>query len=131
MTVHGELNFELGGFIIQLTAVLCDALRIVLQGVLLQGQKLDPLSYVILVSPICGTILGFVFAVISCLPDGYMGEGMTLPSSDKLYQWSPWIIADCAVAFGLNVSIAMFIQHAGPMSFVICQLFKDIVAVGT
>merc|ERR1740121_251754 len=57
LTIKGELNFSLDGFLIQLTGGICECARIVLQSVLLSGKKLDALSYVLIISPICFFLL--------------------------------------------------------------------------
>jgi drug/metabolite transporter (DMT)-like permease len=129
LTVKGELDFQVVGFFIQLSAVLCEAVKIVLQGFILQGKKVDPLSYVLLVSPFCGVILLGTLLAIMAAPAGMAPQDLALPSMAAIRQWSPWLLANCCVAFCLNVSIAVTIKYTGPMSYLMCQLLKDVLAV--
>jgi len=129
LTIKGELNFVFAGLAMQGGAILCEAVRIVLQATLLSGKKLDPLSYVLCISPICGVLLGFLALILLHLPAEYAMEGMTMPSSAQLRLWAPWLIADSLLAFCLNVSIAALIKYSGPMTYLMCQLLKDVLAV--
>jgi len=129
LTIRGELNFVFAGLAMQMGAILCDSVRIVLQAVLMSGKKLDPMSFVLCVSPICGGLLGFVALLLMHLPAEYAIEGMTTPSSAQLRLWAPWLIADSLLAFCLNVTIAAVIKYSGPMTYLMCQLLKDVLAV--
>jgi len=129
LTIKGEMNFVLAGLLIQVSAILLEAIRVVLQAVLLSGMKLDPLSYVLCVSPICFVLLGVVACGLHQLPADYAPDGMKMPSSAEVKFWAPWLLASSLIAFCLNVSIAALIKHSGPMTFLMCQLVKDILAV--
>jgi len=129
LTIQGEMNFVLAGLFIQVSAILCDAIRVVLSAVLLSGKKLDPLSYVLCVSPICGALLGVVACGLHLLPADYAPDGMKMPSTAEVKFWAPWLLASALNAFCLNVSIAALIKHSGPMTYLMCQLLKDILAV--
>mmetsp|Transcript_3602 Transcript_3602/g.7880 ORF Transcript_3602/g.7880 Transcript_3602/m.7880 type:complete len:376 (-) Transcript_3602:73-1200(-) len=127
LTIHGEAHFSLVGFILQLAAILCEATRIILQGLLLQGKKLDPLSYVLTTSPFCGALLVIVLAISA--PIGNKPEDMELPLWSEVWKWAPLLLADAVLAFFLNVSIALVLKYTSPMSYVMCQLVKDCLAV--
>jgi len=129
LTIQGEMNFVLAGLFIQVSAILCEAVRVVLQALLLSGKKLDPLSYVLCVSPICGMLLGLVACGLQLLPADYAPDGMTMPSTAEVKIWAPWLLASSLIAFCLNVSIAALIKHSGPMTYLMCQLLKDLLAV--
>jgi len=129
ITIKGELNFVFAGLAMQMGAIVCEALRIVLQALLLSGKKLDPLSYVLYISPICGVLLSFLAIALVYLPAEYAIEGMTMPSFAQLRLWAPWLIADSLLAFCLNVSVAALIKYSGPMTYLMCQLLKDVLAV--
>jgi len=135
VTVRGEMHFVMIGFLMQLAAILLECGRIILQGLVLSdtgsggGRKLDPLSYVLLITPICTVLLSVLLWVTVMLPPGVAGQGLALPSYAEVVYWLPWLIGDAAVAFCLNVSIAAIIKRTSPMSYVFCQLMKDIVAV--
>jgi len=126
-TIKGETNFSLCGFILQLAAIVCEACRIILQGLLLQGKKLDPLSYVLTTSPFCGALL--VISLLISMPIANKPRDMELPHWSEVWHWAPWLVADAILAFFLNVSIALVIKYTSPMSYMMCQLVKDCVAV--
>lgn len=134
VTVRGEMHFVMIGFLMQFAAILLECVRIILQGLLLSdtggGRKLDPLSYVLLITPICTVLLTLLLVVTVMLPPGVAGLGLALPSYAEVVYWLPWLIGDAAVAFCLNVSIAAIIKRTSPMSYIFCQLMKDMVAVG-
>lgn len=129
LTIKGEMNFVLAGLMMQLGAIFCEAMRVVLQAMLLSGKKLDPLSYVLCTSPICGALLGVCALCLAYFPSDNEPEGMRLPSAAQLRVWSPCLLASALLAFCLNVSIAALIKFAGPMTYLMCQLVKDVFAV--
>merc|ERR1719382_1221607 len=88
LTIKGELNLELIGFVIQLSAILCESVRLIIQGVLLKGKKLDPLSYVMLSSPVCGVILFIALLVVKIVPDE--PADLALPLWSEVMYWAPW-----------------------------------------
>jgi hypothetical protein len=65
LTIQGELNFSMQGFTLQFTSQFFESTKIVLQSLLLShaGRKLDALTYVLLVMPLCGVVLGVATAV--------------------------------------------------------------------
>jgi len=129
LTMRGELNFHFFGFMLQICAVLCDAVRVVLQSVQLYGKRVDPLSYVLLMSPSCGVLVICALLVISAIPSGVVGPDLALPAVSEVLHWAPWLVADSILAFVLNISIAMVIQDNGPLSYIMCGIMKDVVAV--
>jgi len=131
MTVKGELHFELVGFIVQSWAVVCECVRVILQALMLSGdgKKLDPLSYVLVISPICFMILGSALAVLCYLPKGMLGRDLALPTIEDFKAWWPLLLLDSMLAFALNVSIAALIKHTSPVGYILCQILKDVAAV--
>jgi len=130
LTLKGQMHFELLGFVIAITAVLCDAGRVVLQSVLLYGKRLDPLSYVLLISPSCGVLVMCTILVIMTVPSEVVGPDLALPTISEVVHWAPWLVADSMLAFSLNISISMVIQDNGPLTYIMCGIMKDVVAVG-
>mmetsp|Transcript_100126 Transcript_100126/g.258800 ORF Transcript_100126/g.258800 Transcript_100126/m.258800 type:complete len:386 (-) Transcript_100126:103-1260(-) len=129
LTITGELNFVWDGFCIQVSSMVCECLRIVLQSVLLSGKKLDALSYVLVVSPVCFLLLGSLMLLLVLLPPGALGAGLALPTAAKLQEFAPLLAANCALAFALNVSIALLIKNTSAVSYIFCGVLKDILAV--
>merc|ERR1719281_1035838 len=51
--VTGEVTFSRMGFLIQISSQLCEVIKIMLQQKLMHGLKLDPLTTVMVMSPVC------------------------------------------------------------------------------
>lgn len=127
LTVKGEINFSLEGFILQGASQVMDSLRIVLQGLVLRGVglKLDALSYVLITSPICFALLS---GTLLCEKTVGTTELLRLPGWESTVWW-PFLLANACVAVGLNISMAFVIQRITPMQFVMCGIAKDIFVV--
>jgi len=130
MTIHGEVNFSMTGFAIQGLSQLFESAKIVLQAMLLTsaGRKLDALTYVMLVMPLCALILGAGICVLVAFPHSHF---MT-PQWHHLEQWWPHLFANACIAFMLNVVIALFVKHSSAIAFILAGIVKDamIVTVG-
>jgi len=123
LTIQGELHFSLAGFLIQASGQIFESLRIVLQGVLLTGKKLDPMTYQLLISPLCFLFLASFMGCAS-----FAGPSMSklgLPPMSLVIAWWPILLANGLVAFALNVSIALFMKMSSPVSFVLAGIVKD------
>jgi hypothetical protein len=131
LSVHGEIAFEMTGFIIQFSALMCESTRVVLQGKMLSnhGTRLDPLSYVMLISPMCFVFLALFLFMTCFLPDDVLGRGLHMPPWEDVKTWSPILLANALIAFGLNVSIAVMIKRTSPTSYIFTQVVKDLVVV--
>eukprot|EP00403_Amphidinium_massartii_P037627 CAMPEP_0178437398 /NCGR_PEP_ID=MMETSP0689_2-20121128/34973_1 /TAXON_ID=160604 /ORGANISM="Amphidinium massartii, Strain CS-259" /LENGTH=348 /DNA_ID=CAMNT_0020059601 /DNA_START=89 /DNA_END=1132 /DNA_ORIENTATION=+ len=130
LSVHGELNFTLVGFLIQIVALLFEGTRINLQMVILSGSgRLDPLSYVLLISPMCLMLMVLALVVIHALSLGNLVPGVTVPTAETLMSYGPHLALNCLLAFCLNVSIAFLIPAVSSMGYIFCQVTKDICAL--
>lgn len=129
LTIHGEVNFSWTGFLIQGAGQIFECCKIVLQAVLLTsaGRKLDALTYVMLVMPLCAVLLGAGMCVLNFLPH----EHFLTPSWRHLEQWWPHLLANACVAFVLNVVIAFFIKYASAVAFILAGIIKDAMIVAT
>lgn len=127
MTIHGELNFSQQGFFIQGLSQLFECTKIVLQAMLLSnsGRKLDALTYVMLVMPLCALILGVALFPLVLWPNPHL---MT-PSWADLVLWSPYLFLNAGVAFCLNVVIALFIKYSSAVAFILAGMAKDAMIV--
>jgi hypothetical protein len=127
--VTGQVNFSPVGFAIQLSSQIFEVVRIILQSILLSsaGLKLDALTYVLTVMPACFVILVMVLASLSALA-AYgitIGSDFSSPSqADFVHVW-PLLVGNVALAFALNVSIALFIKNSSAVSMVLAGLLKD------
>jgi hypothetical protein len=131
--VHGEVNFSPVGFLIQLTSQMFEVCRIILQSILLSsaGLKLDALTYVLTVMPACFVTLLMVLGVISAL-DAFgipIGSDFSSPNQADLMRAWPLLLANAALAFALNVSVALFIKVSSAVALVLAGLLKDCCAV--
>mmetsp|Transcript_94881 Transcript_94881/g.267891 ORF Transcript_94881/g.267891 Transcript_94881/m.267891 type:complete len:358 (-) Transcript_94881:124-1197(-) len=124
LTIQGEINFSLLGFLIQGSSQLFESLKIVLQAKLLTnaGQKLDVLSYVLLVTPIC---LVFLFGVIGVSAFIFPSHLVSLPMWSDIKAWWPYLLVNASVAFLLNVLVAIFMQRSSAMAFILAGIVKD------
>lgn len=126
--VDGELNFNIAGFLIQVTAGVCEAMKTILQSLLLAGKgfKLDPMSLVLTLMPMCGLLLsGVLIFHISLMPLSFV----TLPTWDEAWAWRVLIGASICNAFALNVAIAVFLKYLSPVVYILTGNIKDIVVV--
>jgi drug/metabolite transporter (DMT)-like permease len=119
LCVSGDVHFALMGFIFQLCSQFAECSRAVLNEIVLNGDlKLDPLTYTLLVSPVCLVVL-------------VIGSAITWNSEvipDFVKMW-PWIIPNSCLAFLLNVWIYTVIQTTSAVGFIITGVVKDIVLV--
>jgi hypothetical protein len=125
MSIHGEMRFSAVGFGFQITAQSAEVCKILLQQMIMQGSaKVDPLTMVMIMSPLC-------LVTLSC------GLYFLPPS---IGGWQPDIIVqaqkhwvhlalNCCNAFLLNVTVATVIKYASGVSFVLAGVIKDVCIV--
>ncbi|RWA03531.1 hypothetical protein EKO27_g11573 [Xylaria grammica] len=118
----GELKFDGLGFIIQVTGIVCEALRLVMVQRLLSSDefKMDPLVSVYYYAPACAIINGF-FTILIELPRMTMG--------DILQVGLITLIANAFVAFLLNVSVVLLIGKTNAVVLTMSGVLKDILLV--
>lgn len=128
LTIEGELRFSFTGFVIQGTSQFFESAKIVLQAIILSGagKKLDPLSYVLLVMPLCFMVLG---SLICGLVFVYPIETFRTPNFADLAEWWPMLLANACVAFALNVTVAVFMKNSSAVAFILAGITKDAVIV--
>lgn len=119
LSVHGEVNFALIGFIIQLISQLGECSKNVLGDWLMNGNmKLDPLTYTMFMAPVCLVVLIIGSAVT--------WKATILPDIAKMW---PLLIPNCCIAFALNVTIAVLIKRCSAIAFVLAGIVKDVAIV--
>jgi drug/metabolite transporter (DMT)-like permease len=119
LCVSGEIHFAVIGFFIQLSSQLAECARAVCAEIVLNGDlKLDPLSYTLLVAPVCLVVLA-VGSAITWTPS---------VTHDFAQMW-PLIIPSALLAFILNVWIALVIKEVSAVGFIVTGIVKDIVLV--
>lgn len=124
LTIEGELNFSIVGFAIQGCGQLCECTKVVLQGLLLSnaGMKLDAPSFVLLVSPVCLVcLLTFISIFHTVAPDG----AMKVPQWEDIQTWWPFLLVNGALAFLLNIIVALFIKNTSAVALILAGIVKD------
>lgn len=124
LTIHGEVNFSLLGFTLQVSSQFFESLKIVLQAMLLcnAGKKLDALTYVLLVMPLCFVVLSnLLFVLLFVWPN----EHFPTPQWSDMVAWWPHLLANACLAFSLNVVIALFVKHSSAVAFILTGILKD------
>lgn len=121
MTSVGEAAFSMVGFIFQSLAILFESSRLVLTNILLKALKLDPLSSLYYIAPMCAFFIGISFVVF---------EYDHLPWS-RLTDASFLLLmaANGCVAFTLNVAVVMLISNTSALTLTLAGIFKDIMLV--
>lgn len=130
MTIHGEVNFSWTGFAIQGTSQLFECCKIVLQAMLLTSagkKKLDALTYVMLVMPLCAIILSLGMCALAFFPH----EHFLVPDWHHVEAWWPHLLANACIAFALNVVIALFVKYSSAVAFILAGIVKDAMIVTT
>jgi hypothetical protein len=116
---HGELRFNLIGFITQAAAVAFEASRLVMIQILLHGLKMDPLVSLHYYAPVCALIN------VACLP---FTEG--LAPFYELARIGPLIlISNACVAFLLNVAAVFLVGVGSGLVLTLAGVFKDILLI--
>jgi len=116
---HGELRFNLIGFITQAAAVACEASRLVMIEILLHGQNMDPLVSLHYFAPVCAIIN------VACLPftDG-------LAPFYELARLGPLIlISNACAAFLLNIASVFAVGAASGLVLTLAGVLKDILLI--
>lgn len=119
MASHGELHFNLFGFIIQAAAVAFEASRLVMIQILLHGLKMDPLVSLHYYAPVCAVIN------LAFLP---FTEG--LAPFYELAKLGPFILfSNAFVAFLLNVAAVFLVGVGSGLILTLAGVFKDILLI--
>lgn len=121
LTSIGELKFNMFGFICQVIGLTMESSRLVLTNILLKQLKLDSLSTLYYVAPLC-----FVCLTIACI----IFEFGELPfESMATFQFEGIMIANGIVAFSLNVASVLLISHTSALVLTLAGVVKDIMLV--
>jgi hypothetical protein len=129
-TIDGELHFSMVGFIVQSCCCFFESLKVVLQGILLAGAgtKLDPLSFVLIVSP---QVLFFLSLVVAAQVTFPQLIAFPMPTLADFIQWKWLLVSNVILAFALNVICALFLKYGSPIAFLLVNIVKDIMIVVT
>ncbi|KAG8216784.1 hypothetical protein J3R82DRAFT_7029 [Butyriboletus roseoflavus] len=113
---HGELYFNLTGFLAQVAAVVFEASRLVMIEILLHGLKMDPLVSLHYYAPVC--------AVINLLVIPFT-EGLEPFYAIAAGQIS-WVVlvSNALVAFLLNIAAVFLVSAGSGLVLTLAGVFK-------
>jgi len=121
MTSVGETYFSWLGFTFQSFAILAESSRLVLTNILLKQLKLDPLSSLYYIAPLCAVFIG-----IACV----IFESATLPYERMMTKdFIITMILNGGVAFTLNVAVVLLISNTSALTLTLAGIVKDILLV--
>lgn len=123
LAAYGTVEVVLVGIIIQGMSQLFEVTKIVTQNVLMnsRGMKLDPLTLVLFMAPVC---LLFLVPLSAYMVHGQWGDVI----QRAMHVW-PTLLLNCLVAFSLNVIVAMEIWLFNGVGFLVAALTKDVTIV--
>lgn len=119
MASHGELHFNLFGFIIQAAAVAFEASRLVMIQILLHGMKMDPLVSLHYYAPVCAVIN------LAFLP---FTEGLA-PIYELANLGPAILLSNAFIAFLLNVAAVFLVGVGSGLILTLAGVFKDILLI--
>jgi drug/metabolite transporter (DMT)-like permease len=121
MTSAGEAAFSMIGFVFQSLGILFESSRLVLVNILLKSLKLDPLSSLFYIAPMCACFIGISFMYFEY--DFFPWERLSDPT------FLGMLAANGCVAFMLNVAVVLLISHTSALTLTLAGIFKDILLV--
>ena len=121
LTSAGETLFSWTGFTFQSLAIVAESSRLVLTNLLMRQLKLDPLSSLYYIAPMCA-----LFILAPCL---YF-EAALLPF-DRMYttEFVVTMLVNATVAFTLNVAVVLLISNTSALVLTLAGIGKDILLV--
>lgn len=121
ITSVGELQFSYTGFVFQSLAIMAESSRLVLTNILLKQLKLDSLSSLYYIAPVCACFIGVACAIF---------ESAQLPW-DRIFSFDFGyiLLANGLVAFTLNVAVVMLINQSSALVLTLAGIIKDIMLV--
>ena len=121
LTSVGESFFSWTGFTFQSLAIVAESSRLVLTNVLISKLKLDPLSTLYYIAPLCA-----VFTGAACITF----EVQDLPYERmQTTDFMLIMLVNGFVAFGLNVAVVMLIKNTSALVMTLAGIIKDILLV--
>jgi drug/metabolite transporter (DMT)-like permease len=121
LTSVGESFFSWTGFTFQSLAILAEASRLVMTNLLMKNLKLDPLSSLYYISPLCCVFIG-----IPCLLFEY--ENLPLDRMQTT-DFLTIMVINGIVAFALNVAVVLLISNTSALVLTLAGIVKDILLV--
>jgi drug/metabolite transporter (DMT)-like permease len=121
LTSVGETFFSWVGFTFQSLAILAESSRLVLTNLLMRQLKLDPLSSLYYIAPMCALMISVPF---------FYFEYSSLPF-ERMYttEFATTMFINAAVAFTLNVAVVLLISNTSALVLTLAGIVKDILLV--
>jgi len=120
MCVRGEVHLSFAGPSMQMLSNICNSMRLALQSKLMIGVKLDPLSYVALVSPVClGVLLLPVVAVVLINHDVLIAIRLSIGT----------IMLSCMLAVGINLLVAVLVKRVAALGYCLMGSIKTAIFI--
>jgi len=117
-------TFTITGLVLQLAAGVTQSLFVVLSNVMMSSTKgrvkIDPMTMVLCTAPMM---------LLGLLPLTYAFWHPDIPS--RMVQWWPYILANCFMAFSLQVVSTMTIKHVSATGHALASVTKDLAIVGS
>jgi|Transcript_2555 hypothetical protein len=118
IAAYGEIDFVMIGVIEQLSALVFEALRLMLVQVLItkQGYGMNPIQSLYYVSPACAACLALPFAFVE-LPEIMNDFGLVIDY--------PMLVLNALTAFALNLAVFLLIGKTSALTMNIAGVIKD------
>ena len=118
IAAYGEIDFVWIGVIEQLSALLFEAMRLILVQVLItkQGYGMNPIQSLYYVSPACAACLALPFAFVE-LPEIMNDYGLIIDY--------PMLVLNALTAFALNLAVFLLIGKTSALTMNIAGVIKD------
>ncbi len=121
LTSVGESYFSWTGFTFQSLAIMAESSRLVLVNVLMKSLKLDPLSSLYYIAPVCALFIGTACAIF---------EATDLPLERmQTQEFIGIMLVNGGVAFSLNVAVVLLISNTSALVLTLAGIIKDILLV--
>lgn len=121
LTSIGELQFNLIGFTFQSSAILAESARLTLTNLLLKQLKLDPLSALYYIAPLCLLLVSTAFFIFEAT--SFPFERLQSP------EFLVVILVNGLVAFSLNVAVVFLIGNTSALVLTLAGIIKDLMLV--
>jgi len=121
LTSVGESYFSWVGFTFQSLAILAEASRLTMTNILMKQLKLDPLSSLYYIAPLCSIFIGIACCVF---------ELQELPwDRMQTQEFIGIMLINGGVAFTLNVAVVLLISNTSALVLTLSGIVKDILLV--
>lgn len=120
LSVDGEVNFVLVGFMLQVCSQLAESSKNVLGEFIMKGSgfKLDPLSYIMFMAP-----SALIFLMVGIV---FTWEREAIAAARENWHY---LLPNALLAYSLNVTIAAVLENCSAMALIWAGLLKDITIV--